>query len=1188
MRPSLPNPFGDQRHPIGDQRRIDSPEPLALRTWPDSADPNRTEFDAEKGRPPDNDDDVSELSVLTTSPFIIGEDGVIRIGDRWNHPGAKVIRGDAGDKDQDRPDSQSFAWLDSLGYQIRRRIGRGGYGEVFLADHPKLTRQVALKVPRADVVMTERFRRRFLEEAQIVAQLQHPNIVVLHDMIAAPAPGIVYEYCSGGTLHDLLRTGGRRRLDEPTAVRLFSLIADALAFAHGRGVLHRDLKPSNILLQPASRPGDAHAFEFEGKWLIPKLADFGLAKLFQEEGTETMTGMAMGTPDYMSPEQAVGRSRDIGTFSDTFSLGIVLYRCVTGDMPFQASSRFQSLVKVETSDYLSPRRIRRELSGDLESVIIKSLRSAPKERYRDGADFADDLHRLRRGEPVGARPYTWGDWVRHATRTHPVATVNGLFVLVAAILFVAMLWRTGNEREKVIDALADANVELKAEMLRAEQNAQEAIRQRQRFESLAYASDMRLAQDAFRKGDINLFDQLLDRHQPGAGETDHRTFSWYWLKDQTDAESVLIDQFPGPAYFVTFSPDGSLLAASGADGTLRLYSTADWSPKGRVDTGQVEVNGVGFSPDGGRIASAGDNGTVKVWDGESRELVWSAQSHDGVVYQVLFTPDGKRLVSCGNETNIRIWDPQTGMPLMTLPFENSGSWGAESIDCTADGKYLVAGEMSRRVWDLESGIPLSTEREIPLHRISDARFLDAGPEPFFVTGSMSGRLGGDRSLVLLEQVASGFKKTLFTLPASVQTIGVTNSGRTIAVGDRGGTITIADLTDILSPMADKAAVASITNTWTAHTGRVYAAKFSPDGSRLITCGIDGQVRAWDLARRTRAMSTSLDELPDMSEGDFWSSACESVDANVVFAFTKTDAVRWDLKRDKIDKLKISSPMLATPISSRDGSWLVSGTNSTGEVLRLDVKDGSLVPRWYHRVLNSPNKHNNLFVNLSPDDTLVFVCASRHAVPIVVLDAATGETIGDFVPSDWWLNDIAVAALAMHPSDGSGLRSGRFAHDFGRDLVVVDWDLDGSTGGPVRFLNEQVFTVPGVGITAATFLDPDTILLGVESNQLIRVDLRKGGQATVFSGPSQPIKFLHAPDQTGEVWAMSRDGQFLTWSLTASQHLIELDIPEFGNNGQVFNLGRSILGRTDSRKLFWKPTTVEMKRAPISRPRTRYF
>jgi serine/threonine protein kinase len=1186
MASSLPNPFGEQPDTLGKQGRIDASEPCVQQTMLDSSGFNRT-----RGCSPQDDrgdSDAEELSGLTTSPLVIGPDGVMRMDDGFHRPGANATRRDGGDHEDCHPDSQSFAWLDSLGYRIIRRIGRGGYGEVFLANHPKLTRQVALKVPRADVVMTERFRRRFLEEAQIVAQLQHPNIVVLHDMIAAPAPGIVYEYCAGGTLHDLLRAGGRRRLDEPTAVRLFSLIADALAFAHGRGVLHRDLKPSNILLQPSPTAGDAHAFEFDGQWLIPKLADFGLAKLFQDEGTETMTGMAMGTPDYMSPEQAVGRSRDIGTFSDTFSLGIVLYRCVTGDMPFHASSRFQSLVKVETSDYLAPRRIRRELSGDLESVIIKSLSSAPKDRYRDGGDFAEDLHRMRRGEPVGARPYTWRDAIRQTMRTHPVATINGLFVLAAVVLFVAMLWRTGNERGKVIDALADANVGLKAEKLRAERNEQEAIRQRQRFESLAYASDMRLAQDAFRKGDINLFDQLLDRHQPEAGETDHRTFSWYWLKNQTDADSVLIDQFPGAAYFVTFSPDGSMLAACGSDGSVRIYSTTDWSPIGRIETGQREVNCVDFSPDGKKIASAGDNGTVKVWDVQSREMAWSSRSHDGAVYQVLFTPDGNRLVSCGNETNIRIWDPQTGDPLMTLPFENSGSWGAESIDCTADGKYLVAGDISRRVWDLESGESLGAKREIPRHRISDARFLNASPEPYFVTGSMSGRLGGDRSRVLLERAGSSFEKTLFTLPASVQTIAVTDSGRTVAVGDRGGNITIADLTNILSPTADKAAVASITKTWTAHVGRVYAATFGPVDGRLITCGIDGHVRAWHASNRSPAMTAGLDDLPAPPIGDTWVAACESADANVVFAFTREEAFRWDLKQEQIESLEMATTVPASPVSSRDGSWIIGPSFSTGEVFRLDVTEGALKPRWTHKTLNSPSTTKNLFATLSPDEKWVFVCASRHEVPLVVLDSATGEPLGEFVPSDWWLNDIAVAAVAVHPSDGGVASSGRFACDFGRDLVVVDWEFDASTGVPVRFYNEQVFTVPGVGITAATFFDPDTILLGLESNQLVRLDLRPGGQATVFSGPSQPIKFLYVPDQTGEVWAMSLDGKFLTWSLAASQHLIELDVPEFGLNGHAFHLGRAILGRAESGKLFWKPTTVEMRRSPTSKPRTRYF
>jgi len=124
-------------------------------------------------------------------------------------------------------------WLGARGYRIDRLLGRGGYGEVYLADHPKLPRQVAIKVPRVDVVLTAEFKRRFLDEANIVAQLEHPNVVTIHDMIADPYPAIIYEYCGGGTLQEFKQANGDP-IDEPTAIKLFALVADALAFAHNR------------------------------------------------------------------------------------------------------------------------------------------------------------------------------------------------------------------------------------------------------------------------------------------------------------------------------------------------------------------------------------------------------------------------------------------------------------------------------------------------------------------------------------------------------------------------------------------------------------------------------------------------------------------------------------------------------------------------------------------------------------------------------------------------------------------------------------------------------------------------------------------------------------------------------------------------------------------------------------------
>jgi serine/threonine protein kinase len=277
--------------------------------------------------------------------------------------------------------------LQQLGrFQIRRELGRGAFGVVFLAHDPHLCREVALKVPRAEVLLDDGLRQRFVREAQVAAGLDHPNLVAVYE---AGQDGalcyIVSAFCPGPTLAQW-----RKQREEPvparTAALLVAALADAVQHAHERGVIHRDLKPSNILLEPFSP--DNLAGPCESLTLIPRITDFGLAKVLADasvlagepnptvaEGL-TRTGMLLGTPNYMAPEQASGRAA-VGPAADIHALGAILYELLTGRPPFRADTPLETLRLIQTEEPLPPGRLRPQLPRDLETICLKCLHKEP-------------------------------------------------------------------------------------------------------------------------------------------------------------------------------------------------------------------------------------------------------------------------------------------------------------------------------------------------------------------------------------------------------------------------------------------------------------------------------------------------------------------------------------------------------------------------------------------------------------------------------------------------------------------------------------------------------------------------------------------------------------------------------------------------------------------------------------------
>jgi serine/threonine protein kinase len=306
-------------------------------------------------------------------------------------PGAEVTCAACGSTFQ-LEDGSTTGWsgpaVTTVGrFAVLETVGHGAFGTVFKARDPQLDRVVVVKVPRrGNVGDGPSDVDRFLREARSAAQLRHPSIVNLHEVgVLDGTPYLVSDFIEGVTLADLLTA---RRPAPREAAALVADVAEALHHAHERGVIHRDIKPSNIMVRPDGSP---------------VVMDFGLAKRDAGEVTMTMDGQVLGTPAYMSPEQARGEGHWLGRRGDVYSLGVVLYQLLAGELPFRGNTRML-LHQVLHDEPKPPRALNDKVPRDLETVCLKAMAKEPSRRYWTAKDLATDLRRFLAGESVRARP----------------------------------------------------------------------------------------------------------------------------------------------------------------------------------------------------------------------------------------------------------------------------------------------------------------------------------------------------------------------------------------------------------------------------------------------------------------------------------------------------------------------------------------------------------------------------------------------------------------------------------------------------------------------------------------------------------------------------------------------------------------------------------------------------------------
>jgi WD40 repeat protein len=826
------------------------------------------------------------------------------------------------------------------GYEILGELGRGAMGVVYKARQLALDRVVALKMILAGGHAGAQERQRFKAEAEAVARLQHPNIVAVHEVGEADGlPFFSLEFCDGGSVERQLQG---TPMPPRAAAQLVETLARAMHYAHEHHIVHRDLKPANVLLTT------------EG---APKITDFGLAKKLDMAG-QTASGAVMGTPSYMAPEQAGGKSKEIGPPADVYALGAILYECLAGRPPFRADTPLDTIRQVVSEEPVPPRQLNAKVPQDLETVCLKCLAKDPKKRYPAAAALAEDLRRFRAGEPILARPVGRAERGWRWCRRNPVVASLLSLVLVLLLLGTSGGWflaaRAEGEAARARDGEAEAT-----KQARVARVAERLARQR------AYGSDMLLTQVAWEQHQVGRFLQLLEEQRPGkAGDEDSRGFEWFYWKRQFQRGHVTLQGHTRAVYSVAFSADGKHIASGSEDNTVKVWDAQTGKEAFTLKGRGGPVFCVAFCPDGRRIASAG-TGEVKVWDVHTRWEQLTLNHGRGLpVHSVAFSPDGRRIASAGADQTVKVWDAQTGQETLTL---QGHTHGVSSVAFSPDGKRIASGG---RVYDEKTG------KEWGEVKVWDAR---TGQEQLTLKGHIDGvssvafspdgrRIasgGGDRTVQIWDAHTGQESLTLRGHTGEVTSVAFSPDGKRIVSGSWDKVVSVWDahtgqesltlrghsnwVTSVaFSPDGKRIVSGSWDKTvkvWDAHTGqetltlrghtdKVTSVAFSPDGTRIASASRDGTVKVWDT-------QTGQELLTLKGHTGYVTSVAFSPDGKHIASGSVDQTVKvWDAQTgQEVLTLKGHTGAVSSVAFSPDGRRIASGD----QIYDQNVPHGP--PRW---------------------------------------------------------------------------------------------------------------------------------------------------------------------------------------------------------------------------------------------------
>lgn len=760
-------------------------------------------------------------------------------------------------------------------YQLLEEIARGGMGVVYKAKQVSLNRIVAVKMILAGQLAGQEDIQRFRTEAEAAASLDHVGIVPIYEVGQHQGQHFFsMGFVDGPSLADILQDGP---MDHQRTATLLFEICKALAVAHEQGVIHRDLKPANILLDQNGQP---------------KITDFGLAKNLSSESGLTGTGQLLGTPSYMSPEQASGAIDEVGTRSDVYALGALLYNMLTGRPPFQSASLMETLQQVRETEPVSPRKLNPTIPVDLETICLKCLSKRSTDRYASVSTLETEVGRYLEGRPIVARPIgaterAWRWCVRNPAIASLSATALAILIIGATVSvgFAFIAWQEA-DKARSAQSEAESNAELFAqEKIRAEQLAAEALKNEAEALSAkgeaerqaGVATALRLVSLAKEQKDSST--SIALKLSIEAVEATRRLGE----EPVEGAHEILeqsADAFSGSRLSediernLEFSGDGRWLFTVKQQNSL----TGDWNVRVRdwssddhpvidVLRHDSNVHAIATSTEN-QLAVGCSDGTVWLW-GISDESKWSllqvlqspneVKSGSGVQY-VEFSPNGRWLVA--NYSNqSRLWDlsqPLAEMSSITL------SGGGRQDLFSANGKWLTVYSTDTRslsILNLEEARPLETLREFSSGSASGGRLVSHDGRWLVCHDSYRSGIGRTDAQVFDLSDLTDLDPKIEIAREHVGAVKMSPDGRWLLLNQ----------SDQIDSAKWQTRVWDLTQTTPLETvtsieelaERVLRAEFNSTGSRLITYSADSSTRTENL-QTLDLRSMSVEYLADMS------------------------------------------------------------------------------------------------------------------------------------------------------------------------------------------------------------------------------------------------------------------------------------------------------------------------------------